>query len=169
MIPSSDPVQALADQIRSLSDRIRMIEQRSPLAGIDIPAMAVLPPAWADWTPSWTAVTLGNGTTWGRVLVNGQTVDFVAKLTLGSTSVVGSGVILTLPYAGAADRMSALGVTALDAGSNNFTLGAVSYAGAVLPYALGAGGAAAGAVGPNVPFTWAVGDELVIRGRYERS
>jgi len=168
MIPSSDPVQALADQIRSLSERIRMIEQRSPLAGIDIPAM-VPPPAWADWTPAWTAVTLGNGSTWGRVLVDGQTVDFVAKLTLGSTSVVGSGVSLTLPYAGAADRMSALGVTALDAGSSNYALGAVSYAGAVQPYALGAGGAAAGVVGPNVPFTWAVGDELVIRGRYERS
>jgi hypothetical protein len=58
--------------------------------------------AWASYTPSWTVsgggAALGNGTVSGRYRRQGTTVHIQQRLTIGSTSTLGTGAVrLSLP------------------------------------------------------------------------
>lgn len=59
---------------------------------------------WVAYTPAWTssgtAPALGNGTIAGGYVDRGNTVDFRLKMTLGSTSTVGTGTYrFSIPFA----------------------------------------------------------------------
>jgi hypothetical protein len=52
---------------------------------------------WTTWTPSYTNLTVGNGTVVSRYRQVGKMVDVYYRLTLGSTSTIGSDPRFTLP------------------------------------------------------------------------
>lgn len=53
--------------------------------------------AWQDWTPSYSNITVGNGTVVARYTQIGKTVHFYWKLTLGSSSSIGTAPTISLP------------------------------------------------------------------------
>jgi len=53
--------------------------------------------AWTSFTPSWTNLTVGNATNTGAYCLIGKTCHVRAKITLGTTSSVGSNPNMTLP------------------------------------------------------------------------
>lgn len=66
--------------------------------------------AWTTYTPTWTASVvnpvLNNGSISGKYIQVGKTVHFWMKLTVGSTTTVGSGTYkLTLPVAPVAGHL----------------------------------------------------------------
>ena len=57
-----------------------------------------LSPSWTSWNPTWGGVTLGNSTVVARYEKVGQTVNFMLRLTIGSTAVFPAGTgSFTLP------------------------------------------------------------------------
>jgi len=128
--------------------------------------------AWTAWTPSYTNLTIGNGTVVAVYSKIGRTVHFRYKLTLGSTSSVGSAPTISLPVAlesvdsiiNSAGRGSA-------GGSDNYMTTRNNTGGVtdVRPAALGAGGTYATLVNisSTVPGTWATGNILELAGSYE--
>lgn len=130
---------------------------------------------WTSFTPSWTNLTVGNGTNAGKYAYAGKTVFFYTAFTLGSTSSVGSAPVLTLPQ------------TSIDYGTAVIPIGEVfcvdtgtaTYYGSTLwtttttatPRVGNASGTYLSIVtlSATVPFTWATGDILMMRGSYERA
>lgn len=95
-------------------------EVRDPFTGIQA--------AWSIYTPSWTASTsnptLGNGTIVGHYLQVGKHIDFWIKLTLGSTTTVGSGLYqITVPIAPFATHPLHFDIFYTDASAGTFYRG----------------------------------------------
>lgn len=59
--------------------------------------------AWTTWSPTLANLTLGNGTQIAKYRRLGNTVDFIWRFTLGSTSAVGTAPGFTLPVAASGD------------------------------------------------------------------
>jgi hypothetical protein len=76
--------------------------------------------AWTTYTPTYTNFTLGNGTVnWAKYEQVGRTVTVKFKVTLGSTSVMGSAPTISLP-ATAVDTSGAVGTgLCFDASAGN--------------------------------------------------
>lgn len=56
--------------------------------------------AWTSYTPTLTNITIGNGTTGGRYLRQGKTVDFIAWVSFGSTTALtASAAAVSIPAA----------------------------------------------------------------------
>lgn len=127
--------------------------------------------AWQSWTPTWTGVTEGNGTTTAVYTQIGKTVHFLIRITLGSTSGMGS-TIFSLPVTATSNFLATktlIGSSYFHDSSTGF--GYVGYTrlessttGRAITF-----NTSAGVVGisSSVPFTWATGDQLVITGTYE--
>lgn len=138
-------------------------EVRDPLTGIQAAGDA--------YTPAWTAASgapsLGNGTLVGRVHRVGKHVDARIALTMGSSTTYGTGVwSLSLPVAAAAVSAEPMGqVGLLDSSSSTFRPGMAVYATTTtVTLWLMASNANAD---PSTPWTWAVGDQVVVKLRYQ--
>ena len=70
------------------------------------------------YTPAWQNITVGNGTNTGTYVKVGNVVTVTANLILGSTSVVGSNVNVSLPFTN-----TGLG----SAGSGRLRVGSITY------------------------------------------
>jgi hypothetical protein len=127
--------------------------------------------AWTTYTPTLTNITIGNGAITARYQQVGKTVNFQIGLSLGTTSSITGFLQMTLP------------IIALNAGAYStliyddsaatwyegyFRNNAAGNADMYLYVILTNGTYAAYSLSGNtVPFTWATGDYLIIRGSYE--
>lgn len=127
--------------------------------------------AWGGFTPTLS----GTGTTQGNVTFNVRSftedaagnVDFYAKITLGTTTVLGSLVYVDLPVPlHSVEAMGAITAVYNDASGNSYagSVRAFDTAKVLLYY-----GATLAPVTSTVPFTWAATDSIEVRGRYRRA
>lgn len=128
--------------------------------------------AWSTWTPTLSNLTQGNGTVVAKYTRLGNTVDYRFKITLGSTSVVGTSPRFTLPvvahseYADFADRMGDAALA--DAGTNDYDASVrLVVDSQTAEWRLIGTNGLHGAVTATSPFTFGVGDSLSAYGRYE--
>ena len=124
-----------------------------------------------SFTPTWSNYTRGNGTTSSYYTLVNKLVYVYVKETLGSTSSMGTGPTLTLPFA--APRTEAIPVSRWridDTGANVFwgTIAPVS-ATAVTLYADVASGTyvSFSPITATVPMTWTTGDIMSFSFVYE--
>lgn len=138
-------------------------------------ALKALSEAWTTFTPTWTATTtnpvLNNGTITGHYAQINKTVLFWIKLTVGSTTTVGSGIYqLTLPVATVTNHPGIFDISYLDSSAGATYRGLTQLATAskanLLYDSSSAGGimVAFTAVAPVVPAT---GDVYSVTGIYE--
>jgi hypothetical protein len=131
---------------------------------------------WVAYTPAWsssgTQPAIGNGTITGRYALTGGTVDFVVKVTMGSTTTYGTGnYSFSLPFTAAAgaDMIGDVFVGDSSVGAGGYSGGGAVYittgATDVSAY-VGATGATS-VMGATAPQTFASGDRIWIQGRYE--
>lgn len=126
---------------------------------------------WVAYTPAWVGTvnpTLGNGTLAGRYKRIGKTVLYRIRLTIGSTTTIGSGAYrFSLPTAQNADygTWTPIGTAWLfdTSAPSNLMRHVVGHdtLGCFLTDDAGT------QVAHNAPFTWANGDQLRIAGVYE--
>lgn len=122
---------------------------------------------WTAFTPSWTNLTVGNGAqTFNYAQVN-EIVHVQFRLTLGSTSSVGSSPYFALPVASSGYvTYHSLGVAAF------YDVGTAVYVGFVAYFAAGDSAILRRSVvsGSNLssaglssvnPFTWTTGDQMM--------
>jgi hypothetical protein len=125
---------------------------------------------YTTYTPTFVNFTLGNGTAVGRYLQIGKVVLVEIKVTLGSTSSMGSDPYVLLPVNAAMTTSVQANVTLQDAGTGEYVGAAGNpYADSLRLFAVGASGSYANYVliTSTVPFTWATNDVFSIRATYE--
>ncbi len=151
-----------------LDRRAQAVRRATIFAGLTTTGPMVV--GGVDLTTGWTAYTpsvsgsgsaLGNGTLSGAYKQVGKIVHFRAQFNLGSTSTVGTSLILALP-------VTVNGVSQAAAGSalhsaTNYQIGGFINAGSALITAT----CSSGFVTSTAPFTWANGDQINICGTYE--
>jgi hypothetical protein len=129
---------------------------------------------WASYTPTWsstgTAPVLNNGTLTGRWARCGNVIIYMIKLTVGSTTTLGTGnYVFSLPVA-VGSVTDFIG----DAFAGDASVGSAGYSTGIA--FLGAGGTVGAYFGNTVgasaltnanPMTWANGDRLWLHGMYE--
>ena len=137
--------------------------------------LALVGGARTSYVPTWTQSTsnpsLGNGTLVGEYRKVDKEVDFFIQLTLGSTTIVGSGTFtFALPAAPRRTGWFAVGA-AIDtsAGTLPWVVFGEPSATALVMRALptSAAGDQFRVLNQSQPFTWANNDVLTIQGRYE--
>lgn len=125
---------------------------------------------WTAYNPTWTASTtnptLGNGTLVGAYMQAGKLIHFRLRLTIGSTTNVGSGAYsfgLPVPCVVGFNWAFAMTAVLQDAGSGRYTRAA--YLASTTTFVL------TDASGVNVthasPFAPANGDTISVAGTYE--
>jgi len=124
----------------------------------NIPSAAMASEAWTAYTPVWTNLTLGNGTFVARYLQTGKTFNATIKLTFGSTTTVAGIFYPSMPATLAAPGVTSGVAWAFDTSASAFATGTFVTNVEVL---LSATGPVARA-NATTPWTWAVGDFLVI-------
>jgi hypothetical protein len=131
-----------------------------------------LPQAWTTYTPTLTGTgtTQGNATMTGGLIQYGKTTHGWARAVLGSTTVIGSALILSLPATArsAAEGWGPTNVTFIDVGGSPgaYVGGLVKGTTGLTVYPLNSAG---GFINPSstVPFTWVTGDEIYVGYTYE--
>lgn len=128
--------------------------------------------AWTAYTPALATWVTGNGTIAGRYQKVGRIVLFVVDFTSGSTSTYMGTPTVSVPVAADITFNRPIArVVFQDATGAGWIEGAAEFVNTttVRPYAFTSDGAyvAGVLVTATVPFTWAVGDTLRIRGIYE--
>lgn len=131
--------------------------------------------AWPGWAPTWTGFTVGNAVVDARYIKVGRSVWYAVRVTLGTTSAMGSSPTFTLPVALAARYSTAVpeaigGGIIRDTGTANFQLVvAVSSltTGALSTWNVAGTYATANALTATVPMAWTNGDEFGFSGFYE--
>jgi hypothetical protein len=125
---------------------------------------------YQTWSPSYTNLTIGNGTVIARYIQIGKFIDLNFEFTLGSTSSVGSGPVISLPVAGATAVGSTGNARYLDNGVTNY-LGSLNVSSSGLrPQVVKTDGTFAnieGGITATAPFTWVTGDVLTFNAQYE--
>lgn len=123
--------------------------------------------AWTSFTPSWTNLTVGNATNTGAYAVVGKTCFFRCKITLGSTSSVGSNPTLTLPVTGKVGDES--GLFNINLNGAYFAQGYMSSTTVLQMRLLNSAGTYAtwALVTSTAPVTWAATNYIVVSGAYE--
>lgn len=142
-------------------------EVRDALAGVQA--------AWTAYgsASSFTAAgggfALGNGTWLGRYQRIGKTIDFYVKVTLGSTTTVGSGNYrIELPVQPHASDPGMWTVVVADASTGAYYMGTVfTWTGTTASLAVINPAGGIQQVTPTVPMTVFAGDFYIVRGRYE--
>lgn len=129
--------------------------------------------AWSVFSPGFTNVTLGTGSvTDAKYALFGKTVLFRIALTLGTGGApTGTVTITGLPVTSAAGVNLPIAASYFDSSASKYYsgMGRVVNAGTnVIPMAFDAVGVG-GVTNVNAtnPFTWAVGDIMVVAGAYE--
>lgn len=131
---------------------------------------------WTPYVPVWSAATtppnVNNGTLVGRYGRDGDSIEFIIKLTMGSTTTYGAGTYswtLPVPASAAGDYLGDVFVGDSSVGSSGYSAGGGIYipasATTVQAYVGATGGTSA--MSPTVPQTFANGDRIWIHGRYE--
>lgn len=129
--------------------------------------------AWSSWAPTYANLTIGNGTVTAKYVQMGKTVFFIWKITLGSTSAMGTGPTISFPVAtnatyntndmigqGFANTSTANGaVWAQWVSSTTFSPFTYSAAGTYVLTQTSFTSA--------IPGTWGTGNLLTIQGSYE--
>jgi hypothetical protein len=135
-----------------------------------VPALSI--GTWKSYTPTFSNFTLGNGTiTVAKFTQIGKTVHLQVKVTLGSTSSVGTQPTISLPVTGKTNYQdSASGVCTLTAGAVNgigyvYNISSTSCR----MFATGAAGAYSiiAGVTATVPGTWTTGNSFGLSITYE--
>lgn len=132
---------------------------------------------WKEWTPTWTNLTVGNAVQSFFYTQIGKTVHIKGYITLGSTSSMGTGPILTLPVTaksvnkGTASGSSQFGQIKIEDNTTTNYLGYLYFSttSSASPAVMSASGTYVSDVGisATAPMTWVSGDELRIIGTYE--
>jgi hypothetical protein len=127
--------------------------------------------AWTAFTVTFGNFTLGNGTATGKYMQIGKTVFAEWKITLGSTSSMGTEPYFFLPAGGAATtRLLSANVLFTDSGTAEvFGAGINGFGDALRLVCLNTAGTYAtyAAVTATVPFTWATNDIITIQATFE--
>lgn len=127
-----------------------------------------VPQTWTGYTPTLTGTgtTQGNASMTGGYLRRGPDYDFYARAALGSTSVIGSVIQISLPATPfAAFTHSGLTARFSDASAGSFAAIPFISGSVVQVYVFGASGAFA-APSSTSPFTWASGDAIEVHGTF---
>lgn len=129
--------------------------------------------AWKSWTPSWTNLTIGNATVIAKYTKIGKTVSGFLKVTLGSTSSVGTNPLFILPVAFSSNNGNIpIGQIRFDdTGTANFygalELEADGLKAQIVSMAVSGAQISASSVSATSPFTFATGDVIQIAFTYE--
>ena len=135
-------------------------------------ALAALQAPWVDYAAAWTASSsnpaIGNGTIDASYHRIGKTVDFLVKITMGSTTTYGSGGWrISLPFTAVTTRWRAR----LDVVAANSSYSGTAMAGTGTYVSLWVPPTTPGnpdrAVTGTVPGTFTTGDMVTVVGRYE--
>lgn len=129
-----------------------------------------------SYTPSTTGITLGSGTLVGSYSEVGVWVDFFVSFLLGSGSAITGSVSFTVPVtmeATVGSGQRSIGETNMqDTGTGNF-IGNVPKLSdttvAARRYDVSGDSIESGNLNSTIPFTWASGDVLNVRGRYRKA
>jgi len=142
-------------------------------------AVAAQPGTWQSYTPTWTIQTLGASVPLGRWCQAGGLVIFMAQLTAGSGTSLGSGdVRCTLPTTPAGNGIQQWVPGAIYDGTNWYALHADIVAGNANMYVRALRTSSTSAVAPLIllppgtspsPLTWATGAIMSVGGTYESS
>jgi hypothetical protein len=126
---------------------------------------------WTAFTPTVSGITIGNGTLVGRYLRVGKMVSVYVQFTLGSTSAMGSGNYISLPFAYANGNLQPVVITYEDTGTTYIPGMGFTIFGQVELCVLNTTGTYAtfAATSPTVPFTWTTGDSFRFYWTYETS
>jgi hypothetical protein len=128
-------------------------------------------PEWTAYTPvlGGSGTSLGNGTSVGAYIQQtDKTVHFYTKITLGSTSVIGTQMTVSFPVAeasGSAHAIAALRATAI-IGSTTYILDPTINAAGSAFLRMRTTTPAASAVTSTTPATWASGSSVQVGGTY---
>lgn len=130
---------------------------------------------YQSYTPTFANTTLGNGTVTGKYSQIGKLVNFKARFTLGSSSAMGSTPTVTLPVtaqtliSSGTTNGDPLGTASLYDSSASSVWAALIYAtstSVAIIYTWGTTPQTSG-IASSTPFTWAVGDQMIVSGTYE--
>lgn len=129
--------------------------------------------SWQTWVPTYANLTIGNGTVTAKYVQTGKMVAFVWKLTLGTTSSVGTSPTISFPVATNASYATndPIGTGFSNTGTANapiwiFWVSSTTFA----PVVFGAGGTYVSTVAnitAAIPGTWGTGNVLTVQGMYE--
>jgi hypothetical protein len=123
--------------------------------------------AWQSWTPTWTNATVGNSVQDCKYIQIGKTVHFRLSLTWGSTGVIGSSPIFTLPVTAVSMVDQMIGVmTAVDTGTG-VVQGFVQCKSTTTAMPNAITTTYFGGLSSSSPFTWTTGDKVLCTGTYE--
>lgn len=117
---------------------------------------------WTSYTPLWTNVTVGNGNSRGKWRRVGDSIEYMATLTFGSTTSVSSGIRAPLPT-GYTPVLPASGVevigwaSAIDSGSAFYHAAVNLNSSGTIDITSNAGGSEWNG---STPFTWTTNDEI---------
>jgi hypothetical protein len=136
-------------------------------------ALVALSDPWDSYTPTWTNSTtnptIGNGTLSGAYIQVGKFVVFRVSIGMGSTTTFGTGAGYSFGLPVASNEGTGLwtgGATLNDTSASGNRMGRIVWlnAGSTVGMADEATGAR---VSSTVPFTFASGDQITIKGIYE--
>lgn len=142
-------------------------------------ALKAVTEASTSYTPTWTASAgtpaVGDGTLTGKYAQAGKWTDFRIELVVGATTTFGTAGAswrFTLPTTPASTQRHRFLGTAYDTGTADYPVyfrwvSSGSYLEVVCDATTA--GAADRSVTNTVPFAWAVGDVLMVQGRYENT
>lgn len=131
--------------------------------------------AWTSWTPTWTNLTIGNGTYANGYVQVGKIVIARMKLTLGSTTSVGSTPYFTLPVTAKSSvytQYESLGTgTVIDSSAVAPYQGYAAFRDTTTAYpftfAVSGGNVTQVGISATGPFTWATSDTIIMNMVYE--
>jgi hypothetical protein len=125
---------------------------------------------YTAYTPTFVNFTLGNGTAVGRYLQIGKTVFVEIKITLGSTSSMGTDPYILLPVNANTIYGMQGSVTIQDYGTTEYVGGAANpYGDSLRLFCVNASGTYSNyyIVNSTTPMTWTTNDNFTIRATYE--
>lgn len=141
--------------------------------GSAVTAGMVASEEWIPWTPAFTNFTLGNGTLVAKYTRIGRTIHWRLSVTLGSTSVMGTNPLFTMPVIAAPDYVLTVDTFGM---AKIYDFGTADYISQIWLNTTSQGrlvvqsGATEGTynqVSAAVPMTWAVNDAFSASGTYE--
>ena len=121
------------------------------------------------WTPTWTNFTTGNGTLqYAKYIQIGKLVHFAIRFDAGTTTVMGTNPIASLPIAGTTATSYFGNAMLMDVNVNRYPLNAEVYEGFVYLDALNTSGTYLyyTSITATVPFTFGTNDRIYISGSY---
>jgi hypothetical protein len=126
---------------------------------------------WSDWVPTFTNFTQGNAGVSARYIQVGKKVTFNIKVTLGTTSTMGSLPRFSLPVTGASQYGAFTGLFGdcylQDTGTQDFRGAARWQSTSALELVYYPSGGAAASVAATAPHVWASTDLFSVTGTYE--